>query len=258
MILPLSAFFASLASCVSDIGQSDLFATIRSSESALVLFYASYCGHSRQFSTDFAYAGDLLDETTQGRTKVLRVDVGHNSTFAEEFDVRGFPSVKFYHKGDVAGGVDYDAISATPIAIKTWTLKQLNLLTELRTRDDALQLLKRSPFAVVTFFAKPENDFYFSEYTHLSRTTPDMEFAFTCSREISDLLNIPEIGGFVLYHPHDAGFSVYSGGNGGGRLGRDAHVHHTSSITTRCKTRPRQSGNRCQRWSENSPHVASS
>ena len=197
-----------LAESVLDIAQSDLASVIRSTESALVLFHASSCGHSRQFLPDFTYAGDLLEEA--GTTRVFRVDVGLNASFAEEFGGRGFPSVKFYHGGDVRRPVDFDGASATPVALKTWTLKQLRQLTELRTRDDALQLLKRAPFAVVSFFAK-ENDFYFSEFSHVSRTTPDVEFAFTCSREIADLLNVPAAGGLVVYHPHDAGFSVYAG-----------------------------------------------
>ena len=65
----------------------------------------------------------------------------NNVSFAEEFNIRGFPSVKFFTGGDVANAVDFDGVSATPVALKTWTLKQLNVLTELKTRDDALQLL---------------------------------------------------------------------------------------------------------------------
>jgi protein disulfide-isomerase A1 len=195
-----------------DVAQADFLSAVRSADSALVLFHAQHCGHSRQFSPDFSYAGDLVEEATQGKTRAFRVDVGQNATFAEEFDIRGFPSVKFFAGGDVANAVDFDGVSATPVALKTWTLKQLNVLTELKTRDDALQLLKRASFAVVTFFVKPEHDYYFSEFAHLSRTTPDMEFAFTCSREIANLLNVPSEGGFVVYHPHDAGFSMYQGG----------------------------------------------
>lgn len=100
--------------------------------SALVLFYAPWCRWCRDLLPHFADAADLLH--SQGLSvKLAQIDAALYRDIAEEYDIRAFPTLRFYldgHAHEYSGG-------RTRQDLVNWVT--LHLQTELKL-NDATQL----------------------------------------------------------------------------------------------------------------------
>ncbi|KAL6062226.1 PFAM Thioredoxin [Balamuthia mandrillaris] len=63
----------------------------------LIEFYAPWCGHCKKL----APAWEQLAQATKGRLKVAKVDVPANPELKKRMEIKGFPSILFFNKGEV-------------------------------------------------------------------------------------------------------------------------------------------------------------
>jgi len=71
---------------------------IKNLDSALVMFYAPWCGHCKKMKPDFAKAALML-ATEQINAKVVAVDCTVHRKLSEKYEIQGFPTLKYFEKG---------------------------------------------------------------------------------------------------------------------------------------------------------------
>ena len=83
-----------------------------------VEFYAPWCGHCKSLAPEWA---ELATEL-KGEVKVAKVDATENKQSAEQFGVRGYPTIKFFPAGagkDSSWAMNYDG-QRTSAAMAEW------------------------------------------------------------------------------------------------------------------------------------------
>eukprot|EP00667_Euglena_gracilis_P009911 EG_transcript_10069 len=98
------------------------FATevLSSKDPWLVEFFAPWCGHCKNLAPEWAKAASEL----KGTMKLGAVDCTQHQDTCNKYDVRGFPTIKFFPPGDKDAPLDYDA-GRTATAIVDWSFSKL-------------------------------------------------------------------------------------------------------------------------------------
>ena len=77
------------------------FSFLSSNPSVLVMFYAPWCGHCKRAKPHFvSAAAKLKAEGVEG--KVAAVDCTVNRKLSQRFEVKGFPTIKYFKDGEMA------------------------------------------------------------------------------------------------------------------------------------------------------------
>merc|ERR1712203_1290056 len=127
-------------------------AVLSENEFVLVEFYAPWCGHCKALAPEYAKAAGQLAEK-DSPVKLGKVDATEEGPLAEKFEVRGYPTLKFFKNGKP---MEYNG-GRTAETIITWVEKKTGpAAVTLADVDAAKKFVEDNEIAVVGFFAEAE------------------------------------------------------------------------------------------------------
>lgn len=165
----------------------------------LVKFYAPWCGHCKAMAPEYAKAAkQLLDEKSE--IKLAKVDATIETQLAETYEVRGYPTLKFFRDGkpyEYKGGRTADEIVR-------WVKKRTGPPAEdLASADAARTFVDAAKVCVVGFFKDKEST-EAKQFVEAAAAVDAHPFAITSDDAVYKELGVSK-DGVVLFKKFDEG-----------------------------------------------------
>lgn len=168
-------------------------------EFVLVEFYAPWCGHCKALAPEFAKAAGMLLEK-DSPIKLGKVDATEQPKLAEKFEVKGYPTLKFFRNakpGEYGGGRTADTIVS-------WVEKKTGPSAKtLETVEAAKEFVEGLDIAVIGFF-KDETTEAAKAFLGAAGSMDDYQFAITASDDVAAEYKV-EGEAVVLFKKFDDG-----------------------------------------------------
>ncbi|KAL0822363.1 hypothetical protein ABMA28_004457 [Loxostege sticticalis] len=136
------------------LSKANFESVLSSNDFILVEFYAPWCGHCKSLAPEYAKAATKLLEE-ESPIKLAKVDATQEQDLAESYGVRGYPTLKFFKKGnpiDYTGGRQADDIVA-------WLKKKTGPpAIEVTSAEQAKELASANNVVVFGFFSDKETE----------------------------------------------------------------------------------------------------
>jgi protein disulfide-isomerase A1 len=184
---------------------SNFDGAVKDNKYVLVEFYAPWCGHCKALAPEYAKAAkQLKDEKSE--IKLGKVDATVETKLGDQFSVRGYPTLKFFRNGQpIEYGGGRDAAS-----IVQWVKKKTGPpAKQLKTVDEAKQLIDSAEVVVIGFFKKEDSE-KAKAFLEVASLLDDTPFGITSDDKVYKEYKIKE-DGVVLFKKFDEGRNDYDG-----------------------------------------------
>merc|ERR1712241_1396837 len=172
---------------------------IDGNEYILVEFYAPWCGHCKSLAPEYAKAAGMLADK-ESAIKLAKVDATEESKIAEKFEVRGYPTLKFFKNGK---DQEYNG-GRTADTIVTWLEKKTGPPAKtLESVDAAKAFIEENAIAVIGFFKDGASDAA-KAFLATADSMDDYPFAVTADEAVFAEYKV-EKDNVVLFKKFDEG-----------------------------------------------------
>merc|ERR1739847_90193 len=179
---------------------------IEGNEFVLVEFYAPWCGHCKALAPEYAKAAGILAEK-DSPIKLAKLDATEEGATAEQFEVRGYPTLKFFKNGkpmEYGGGRTADTIVS-------WLEKKTGPPAKtLASLDDAKAYTEGKSVSIIGFFKDQTTDAA-KGYLAAAGMMDDFEFGITGDDAVFAEYGV-EGEGVVMVKTFDDGKAVLTEG----------------------------------------------
>lgn len=96
---------------VKDLTPDNFDKIVDGSKAALIEFYAPWCGHCKSLTPEYKKLGELIakDPALNARVVIAKVNADDHQSLGERFQVRGFPTIKWFPRGRPTDSMDYNS-----------------------------------------------------------------------------------------------------------------------------------------------------
>ncbi|XP_030375237.1 protein disulfide-isomerase [Scaptodrosophila lebanonensis] len=178
---------------------------ISDNEFVLVEFYAPWCGHCKALAPEYAKAAQQLAEK-ESPIKLAKVDATTESELAEQYQVRGYPTLKFFRSG---APVEYSGGRQAADIIAWVTKKTGPPAKDLNSVVDAEQFLKDNEIAIIGFFKDLESD-EAKTFTKAANALDSFVFGISNNDDIFTKYEANN-NAVILFKPFDDKKSIFEG-----------------------------------------------
>ncbi|XP_036766529.2 protein disulfide-isomerase [Manis pentadactyla] len=174
----------------------------------LVEFYAPWCGHCKALAPEYAKAAGKL-KAEGSEIRLAKVDATEESDLAQQYGVRGYPTIKFFKNGDTASPKEYTA-GREADDIVSWLKKRTGpAATTLPDEAAAEALVESSEVAVIGFFKDVESDTA-KQFLLAAEAIDDIPFGITSNSDVFSKYHL-DADGVVLFKKFDEGRNSFEG-----------------------------------------------
>merc|ERR1712212_36367 len=178
---------------------------IADNEFLLVEFYAPWCGHCKALAPEYAKAASTLAEK-ESKIVLGKVDATEQGKLAEKFEVRGYPTLKFFRNGkpmEYSGGRTADTIVS-------WLEKKTGPpALALADVEAAKKFVADNKVAVVGFF-KDQTTEAAKAFLEVAASLDDYKFGITDSDDVNAEYGVSG-DKIVLFKAFDEGKNEFDG-----------------------------------------------
>ncbi|CAF1081329.1 unnamed protein product [Adineta steineri] len=172
---------------------------IKNNKHILVKFVAPWCGHCKALTPAYAAAAKQLADSGSD-IKLATVDATVDQDLAQKYDVKGYPTIKFFSDGttfEYNGGRSQDDIVS-------WLKKKTGpAADELKTVDDLNKLKEANDVVVIGAFKDTDGDAAAS-FLQVAKTLDGIPFGITSNQDVLKELDVKS-DAIVLFKKFDEG-----------------------------------------------------
>ncbi|XP_014368740.2 protein disulfide-isomerase A3 [Papilio machaon] len=181
---------------VLDLTDSDFSTLISEHDTALVMFYAPWCGHCKRLKPEYAQAAGILknDETPVMLAKVDCTEGGKST--CEKFSVSGYPTLKIFRKGELSQ--EYNGPRESNGIVKYMRAQVGPSSKDLLTVADYEAFTSKDEVVVVGFFEK-ETDLKGEFLKTADKMREEVTFGHTSAKEVLEKSGYKD--NVVLFRP---------------------------------------------------------
>ncbi|CAF1403034.1 unnamed protein product [Adineta ricciae] len=158
---------------------------VKNNKHLLVKFVAPWCGHCKALGPAYAAAAKKLVDSGSD-IKLASVDATIEQDLAQKYDVKGYPTIKFFSDGttfEYTGGRAEDDII-------NWLKKKTGpAAAELKTVDDLNKLKEANEVVVIGAFQDTDGDVAAS-FLQVAKTVDGIPFGITSNKDVLKELEI--------------------------------------------------------------------
>ncbi|XP_030361895.1 protein disulfide-isomerase [Strigops habroptila] len=174
----------------------------------LVEFYAPWCGHCKALAPEYAKAAAKL-KAEGSEIRLAKVDATEEAELAQQFGVRGYPTIKFFRNGDKAAPKEYTA-GREADDIVSWLKKRTGPAAATLGDAAAAEALVESSDVVVIGFFKDSASEAAKEFLLAAEAVDDIPFGISSSADVFTKYELSK-DGVVLFKKFDEGRNNFEG-----------------------------------------------
>lgn len=184
---------------------SDYEALIADNQYVLMEFYAPWCGHCKSLAPEYEKAATAL-AGFEPNVVLAKCDATENKAVAEKFEVKGFPTLKWFQNGkakEYGGG-------RTEETIVSWIKKKVGpAATTLKTVDELKELKDSADVVIVGVFkTEAEKDGFMAA----AADEESLTYAYTVGNDdVIAAVGAKNVPGVVVFQKFDEGRADFEG-----------------------------------------------
>ncbi|XP_030638258.1 protein disulfide-isomerase isoform X1 [Chanos chanos] len=190
------------------LNKSNFEEALKAHPNLLVEFYAPWCGHCKALAPEYAKAAGML-KAEGSDIRLAKVDATEENDLAQEYGVRGYPTIKFFKGGEKESPKEYSA-GRQADDIVNWLKKRTGpaaaTLTEV---TQAKSLIADNEVAVIGFFKDAESDGA-KAFIKAAEAVDDIPFGITSDSAVFSEFEVSK-DGVVLFKKFDEGRNTFDG-----------------------------------------------